>query len=51
MPNAGVPVETPGAPMTAEAIAAASKNGFDTRGNPVAAQGPQRPFILDPLLQ
>jgi len=51
LPNAGATMETPGTPMTAEAAAAASKNGFDTRGNPVAASGPQRPFLLDPLLQ
>ena len=29
----------------------AVKTGFDTQGNPVAAAGPKRPFILDPLLQ
>ena len=29
----------------------AMKNGFDARGNPVAAAGQKRPFILDPLLQ
>ena len=27
------------------------KNGFDAQGNPVAAAGQKRPFILDPLLQ
>jgi predicted small lipoprotein YifL len=26
------------------------KTGFDTHGNPIAAPGPKRPFILDPLL-
>ena len=29
----------------------ATKNGFDAHGNPVAAAGQKRPFILDPLLQ
>ncbi|MFZ3357978.1 MAG: lipoprotein [Xanthobacteraceae bacterium] len=29
----------------------AAKTGFDTLGNPVAAPGQKRPFILDPLLQ
>ena len=29
----------------------AMKNGFDAHGNPVAAAGQKRPFILDPLLQ
>jgi predicted small lipoprotein YifL len=29
----------------------AMKNGFDAQGNPVAAPGQKRPFILDPLLQ
>jgi predicted small lipoprotein YifL len=29
----------------------AMKNGFDAQGNPVAAAGQKRPFILDPLLQ
>jgi len=29
----------------------AAKTGFDAQGNPVAAPGQKRPFILDPLLQ
>ncbi len=29
----------------------AAKNGFDAQGNPVAAPGQKRFFILDPLLQ
>ena len=29
----------------------ATKTGFDAQGNPVAAPGQKRPFILDPLLQ
>jgi len=29
----------------------AVKNGFDAQGNPVAASGQKRSFILDPLLQ
>jgi predicted small lipoprotein YifL len=31
--------------------ALAQRSGFDTRGRPVAAPGPSRPFILDPILQ
>jgi predicted small lipoprotein YifL len=31
--------------------ALAQKNGFDSHGRPVAAQGTNRPFILDPILQ
>jgi predicted small lipoprotein YifL len=31
--------------------AAAVRNGFDAQGNPVAAPGAKRSFILDPLLQ
>ena len=31
--------------------AAAVKNGFDSRGNPVAAPSGRKSFILDPILQ
>jgi len=31
--------------------AAAVRNGFDARGNPVAPPGEKKSFILDPLLQ
>jgi predicted small lipoprotein YifL len=31
--------------------ATAAKNGFDSRGNPVAGPGQKRTFILDPILQ
>jgi predicted small lipoprotein YifL len=31
--------------------AAAARNGFDARGNPVAPVGEKKSFILDPLLQ
>jgi hypothetical protein len=42
----------PDVPLTpsAAADAAAQKTGFDAQGNPVAASGPKRPFILDPIL-
>jgi predicted small lipoprotein YifL len=30
---------------------AATKTGFDARGNPVAATGQRKSFFLDPLLQ
>jgi predicted small lipoprotein YifL len=31
--------------------ATAAKNGFDSRGNPVAGPGQKRTFFLDPILQ
>ena len=31
--------------------ATAAKTGFDAHGNPVAAPGTARPFVLDPLLR
>jgi predicted small lipoprotein YifL len=31
--------------------ATAAKTGFDAHGNPVAAPGAPRPFLLDPLLR
>lgn len=31
--------------------ATAAKTGFDAHGNPVAAPGTARPFLLDPLLR
>jgi predicted small lipoprotein YifL len=43
---------SPGAPMTQQQQdAAAVKNGFDSRGNPVAAPSAKKSFILDPILQ
>ena len=43
---------TPGAPTTQQQEdAAAVKNGFDSRGNPVAAPSTKKSFILDPILQ
>jgi len=50
-PGSSSAAAAPGQPMSEEAIAAAGKTGFDSRGNPIAASGPKRPFILDPLLQ
>jgi predicted small lipoprotein YifL len=53
-PAAGVPsaqlvpsdaTPAPGSPQ--EAV----KNGFDAHGNPVAAPGQKKAFVLDPLLQ
>ena len=45
------PVSTdPNAPQVA-AQNAAVKNGFDAKGNPVAAQSPRKDFPLDFLLQ
>jgi predicted small lipoprotein YifL len=40
-----------GSPAPGSQQDTAVKTGFDARGNPVAATGPKRPFILDPLLQ
>jgi predicted small lipoprotein YifL len=41
-----------GAPVTQQQEdAAAVKNGFDSRGNPVAAPSTKKSFILDPILQ
>jgi predicted small lipoprotein YifL len=40
-----------GSPAPGSAQDTALKNGFDAQGNPVAAAGQKRPFILDPLLQ
>jgi predicted small lipoprotein YifL len=40
-----------GAPTTQQQDAAAVKNGFDARGNPVAAPSGRKSFILDPILQ
>ena len=41
-----------GAPTTQQQEdAAAVKNGFDSRGNPVAAPSTRKSFILDPILR
>ena len=40
-----------GSPAPGSQQDTAVKTGFDARGNPVAAAGQKRPFILDPLLQ
>src|SRR5580704_14462218 len=41
-----------GAPTTQQQEdAAAVKNGFDSRGNPVATPSTKKSFILDPILQ
>jgi predicted small lipoprotein YifL len=40
-----------GSPAPGSAQDTAQRNGFDSQGNPVAAAGQKRPFILDPLLQ
>jgi predicted small lipoprotein YifL len=51
MPSYGTP-SSPGTPMTQQQEdAAAAKNGFDSRGNPVAAPSSKKSFILDPILQ
>lgn len=40
-----------GSPAPGSPQDAALKNGFDAQGNPVAAPGPKKSFILDPLLR
>jgi hypothetical protein len=55
-PVAAAPSEVPaaaGAPPNPAATsqAVAEKTGFDSEGNPVAAPGQKRPFLLDPLLR
>jgi predicted small lipoprotein YifL len=40
-----------GSPAPGSPQDTAVKTGLDARGNPVAAAGQKRPFILDPLLQ
>ncbi len=40
-----------GTPVPGSAQDSALKTGFDKSGNPVAAPGQKRTFILDPLLQ
>jgi predicted small lipoprotein YifL len=48
MPNYGAS----GQPATQQQQdAAAVKNGFDSRGNPVATPSAQKSFILDPILR
>jgi predicted small lipoprotein YifL len=39
-----------GTPVPGSAQDSALKTGFDQQGNPVAAPGQKRTFILDPLL-
>jgi len=43
----GGPAPAPGAPPGTTA----QRNGFDVSGNPVAAPGQKKSFLLDPLLQ
>ena len=45
MPNSGAPA------TQQQEDAAAVKNGFDSRGNPVAAPSTNKSFILDPILR
>ena len=40
-----------GSPAPGSPQDAALKTGFDQQGNPIAAPGQKRSFILDPLLQ
>jgi predicted small lipoprotein YifL len=50
LPSSFMPTAS-GATTQQQEDAAAVKNGFDSRGNPVAAPGTKKPFILDPILQ
>jgi predicted small lipoprotein YifL len=45
MPNSSAPA------TQQQEDAAAVKNGFDARGNPVAAPSTKKSFILDPILR
>jgi len=50
--NAAVPAAAgpaPNAAATPQSVAA--KTGFDAEGNPAAAPGQPKPFLLDPLLR
>jgi predicted small lipoprotein YifL len=49
-PGAQLTTPTSAIPGSAQE-AAAVRNGFDARGNPVATPGEKKSFILDPLLQ
>ncbi|HEY1983007.1 MAG TPA: lipoprotein [Xanthobacteraceae bacterium] len=49
-PGAQLTTPTSAIPGSAQE-AAAARNGFDARGNPVATPGEKKSFILDPLLQ
>jgi predicted small lipoprotein YifL len=49
-PGAQLTTPTPGV-AGSQQEAAAARNGFDARGNPVAPVGEKKSFILDPLLQ
>ncbi len=49
-PGAQLTTPTSAVPGSAQ-DAAAARNGFDARGNPVAPVGEKKSFILDPLLQ
>lgn len=51
-PAAGAQLTSPdGTAVPGSAQDAAVKNGFDAQGNPVAAPGQKKSFILDPLLR
>jgi predicted small lipoprotein YifL len=51
-PTASLPGASPSADPSAEtAQQTAARTGFDSRGNPVAAPGEKKGFLLDPLLQ
>lgn len=52
MPSAFLPSTSAAAGVASQQQenANAQKNGFDSRGNPVAGPGAKRPFLLDPIL-
>ncbi|HEY2531325.1 MAG TPA: lipoprotein [Xanthobacteraceae bacterium] len=50
-PTPSASLVAPGASTSAKDQELAAKTGFDRNGNPVAPQGPNKSFILDPLLQ
>ena len=50
LPSSFMPTAS-GATTQQQEDAAAVKNGFDSRGNPVATPSAKKSFILDPILQ
>jgi predicted small lipoprotein YifL len=50
-PASSAQLSPDGAPVPGSPQDTAMRTGFDAQGNPVAATGQKRPFILDPLLQ
>ena len=50
-PATGAQASATGKPVPGSSQDTAAATGFDSRGNPVAAPGAYKSFILDPLLK